>query len=104
MRFAAWSIYLLTLPLAAEFNRTFTVDDMLDVKTGSFAALRDDGQRLAATTSSLRDRTGIDTRSGKSQEIFADRRQVRGLVWSPKGAYLAMRVLEGELFRPVIWN
>jgi dipeptidyl aminopeptidase/acylaminoacyl peptidase len=125
MRFAAWSICLLTLPLAAELNSTFTVDDMLDVKTVSIAALSDDGQWLAATTSSLRDRIGIDnhrfgdptyiapaktdllvidTRSGKSQKIFADRRQVRGLVWSPKATYLAMLALEGDLFRPVIWD
>jgi hypothetical protein len=99
MRFAAWSICLLTVPLAADLNPTFTVDDMLDVKTVSIAALSDDGQWMAATTSSLRDRIGIDnhrfgdptyiapaktdllaidTRSGKSLKIFADRRQVRG--------------------------
>jgi dipeptidyl aminopeptidase/acylaminoacyl peptidase len=125
MRTAAWSVCLLALPLAADLNSTFTVDDMLDVKTVSIGALSDDGQWLAATTSSLRDRIGIDnhrfgdptyiapaktdllvidTGSGKSQKIFADRRQVRGLVWSPKGARLAMLALEGDRFQPVIWD
>jgi len=38
----------------------------------------------------------VDTRSGKSQKLFADRRQVRGLTWSPEGTRLAMLALEGD--------
>jgi len=125
MRFAAWSLCLLALPVAADLNSTFTVDDMLDVKTVAISALSDDGQWLAVTSSSLRDRIGIDnhrfgdptyiapakvdllvidTHSGKSQKVFADRRQVRSLAWSPKGERLAMLALEGDTFRPVLWD
>jgi hypothetical protein len=96
MRFAACLLCLLVLSVAADLATNFTVDDMLDVATVSIAALSDDGQWLAAASGSLRDRIGIDnhrfgdptyiapakidvlivdTRSGKSQKLFPDRRQ-----------------------------
>jgi len=59
MRFAVWFLSLLALAVAADLH-TFTVDDMLDVSTVSIAALSDDGQWIAATSGSLRDRIGID--------------------------------------------
>lgn len=104
---------------------TFSVDDMLDVRTVNLGALSDDGRWLAATSSSLRDRIGIDnhrfgdptyiapnrqdlmvidTQSGTSRKVFADRRQVAGLVWSPGGTRLAMLAMSGAAFVPVIWD
>jgi len=104
---------------------TFSVDDMLDVRTVNIAALSDDGHWLAATSSSLRDRIGIDnhrfgdptyiapnrqdllvidTQSGTSRKVFADRRQVAGLVWSPAGTRLAMLAMSGAGLVPVIWD
>src|SRR5579872_5666898 len=103
----------------------FTVDDMLDVSNISVADVSADGRWIAATSSSLRDRIGIDNsrfgdptyvaphtmdllvidaQTGSSQKIFADRRQVRAVKWSPDGSRLALFVLTGDRFRPVIWT
>ncbi len=103
----------------------FTVDDMLDVATLRAADLSKDGRWLAATSSTLRDRIGIDnSRSGdptyvapsladvliidtqtvRTQRLFPDRRQVRSLKWSPDGSKLALTVLKAELYEPVIWE
>jgi hypothetical protein len=57
------SLYLLvSLVFAAPAGTSipFTVDDMLAVSNISISALSDDGQWLAATSSSLRDRIGVD--------------------------------------------
>ena len=125
MRFAACVFCLLAVSVAADLVTPFTVDDMLDVSTVTIASLSDDGQWLAATSGSLRDRIGIDnhrfgdptyiapsktdvlvidTRTGKSQKLFPDRRQVRGLVWAPKGTRLAMLAVAGDAFQPMIWD
>src|SRR5258707_12106827 len=105
---ARLTICLLALAFTttAANDPTFSVDGMLDVRTVNIAALSDDRPWLAATSSSLRDRIGIDnhrfgdptyiapnrqdllvidTQSGTSRKVFADRRQVAGLVWSPAG-------------------
>ena len=42
--------------------------------------------------------------TGKSQKLFPDRRQVRGLAWSPKGTRLAMLAVAGDAFQPMIWD
>ena len=113
-------------PLAGQTaGSPFTVDDMLDVANVNIADLSDDGRWLAATSSSLRDRIGIDnhrfgdptyiapsvadvwiidTQTGKAQKLFPARQQVRGLKWSPDGSRLAMFVLKSGAFEPVIWN
>ena len=104
---------------------TFTVDDLLDVVNINIASLSDDGRWLAAASGSLRDRIGIDNRrfgdptyiapsvvdvwvidtaSAKSQKLFPGRRQVRGLKWSPDGQKLALMVLKGDRYEPVIWD
>jgi dipeptidyl aminopeptidase/acylaminoacyl peptidase len=103
----------------------FTVDDMLDVVNVNVADLSEDGKWIVATAASLRDRIGIDnsrfgdptynapaladvlvidTLTGKTQKVFASRRQARGLTWSPDGNRLAMLLLEGDGFKPVIWE
>jgi dipeptidyl aminopeptidase/acylaminoacyl peptidase len=115
----------LTFAAIAASDSTFGVDDMLDVRTLNIGALSDNGRWLAATSGSLRDRIGIDnyrfgdptyiapnhqdllvidTQSGASRKVFADRRQVTALAWSPDGARLAMLAMSGDGYAPVIWD
>jgi dipeptidyl aminopeptidase/acylaminoacyl peptidase len=103
----------------------FTVDDLLDVVNINVADLSDDGRWLAATGGSLRDRIGgdnhrfgdptyvapspvevwiIDTETAKAQKLFKDKRQVRGLKWSPDANRLAFLLLKSDAFEPVIWD
>ncbi|MBZ5499814.1 MAG: prolyl oligopeptidase family serine peptidase [Acidobacteriia bacterium] len=103
----------------------FTVDDMLDVVTLRAADLSEDGRWLAATASTSRDRIGIDNsrfgdptyvapsladvliidiQTGKSQKLFPEKRQIRGLKWSPDGSRLVLAVLKGDRYQPVIWE
>jgi dipeptidyl aminopeptidase/acylaminoacyl peptidase len=103
----------------------FAVEDLLDVVNLNVADFSEDGRWIVATSSSLRDRIGIDnhrfgdptyiaptvadvllieTQTGKTQKVFANRRQVRGLKFSPDGSRLAMLVFEGDSFKPVIWE
>jgi dipeptidyl aminopeptidase/acylaminoacyl peptidase len=104
----------------------FTVDDMLDVVSLGIGDLSRDGRWLAVVASTLRDRIGIDnsrfgdptyvapqktqvyvieTGSGKSRALFAEKRQVRNPVWSPDGARLALLALRANgVFEPVIWD
>src|SRR5262249_37901943 len=104
---------------------SFAVDDLLDVTNVNIADVSDDGRWVAATAASLRDRIGIDnsrfgdptyfapsntdvliidTQAGKTQNLFTEKRQVRQLKWSPDGSRLAMLVLKGDLFEPMIWE
>src|SRR5262245_29336615 len=103
----------------------FTVDDLLDVKNFGIADLSLDGRWIAATAASLRDRIGvdnyrfgdptyvapaltevwvIDTQTAKTQKLFQDKRQVRGLKWSPDGSRLALLALKQNVFEPMIWE
>ncbi|HEV8482828.1 MAG TPA: prolyl oligopeptidase family serine peptidase [Blastocatellia bacterium] len=105
----------------------FTVADLLDVVNFNPGDLSDDGRWLAATSSSLRDRLGIDnhrfgdptyvapsfndvwvieTQTAKAQSVFAGspKQQARSLRWSPGASHLAMLVLKGETFTPMIWE
>jgi dipeptidyl aminopeptidase/acylaminoacyl peptidase len=103
----------------------YTVEDILDARNASVADLSADGRWLAVTVAALRDRIGtdnhrwgdptyvapartlvqvIDTRSGERRDVFREPRVVRGLAWSPDGTLLALLLLEGERFRPVIWE
>ncbi|HXF39949.1 MAG TPA: hypothetical protein VN687_09570, partial [Blastocatellia bacterium] len=119
---------LSALPLKApaqSASSAFTVDDMLDVTNMSVADLSDDGRWLVATSASLRDRIGIDnhrfgdptyvapnpvevwiidTQSARAQRLFPTKRQVRGAKWSPDASRLALFVLKGDQFKPVIWE
>jgi len=115
-----------SLPATAQTaSSLFTVDDMLDVTNLNVADLSDDGRWLAVTSGSLRDRIGIDnrrfgdptyiapslvdvwiidTQTSKSQKLFQNKRQVRGLKWSPGGDRLALFILKGDSFEPAIWE
>jgi dipeptidyl aminopeptidase/acylaminoacyl peptidase len=106
-------------------NPAFTVDDMLDVVNVQIADLSEDGRWLAAISGSLRDRIGIDnhrfgdptytppsladvwiidTQTAKAQKLFPNKRQVRGLKWSPDASRLALFALKGDTFEPLIWE
>jgi len=110
---------------AQSASSTFTIDDLFGVANITVADLSDDGRWAAATSGSLRDRIGIDnyrfgdptyiapflsdiwiidTQSGKSQRLFAEKRQVRSLRWSPDASRLALFVRKGDLFEPIIWE
>ncbi len=115
--------FVFALPAFAQSR--FTVDDMLDVATVTVSDVSADGRWIAATSSSVRDRIGIDNsrfgdptyvaphamdllvidaQTGALRKVFADRRQVRGAKWSPDGTRLALFVLGGDRFRPIVWN
>jgi dipeptidyl aminopeptidase/acylaminoacyl peptidase len=103
----------------------FTVEDMLAVANVSVADLSDDGRWLAVTSATLRDRIGIDntrfgdptyhapalndvwiidTQTGQMQRLYSNKRQVRGMKWSPDGAHLALLELRNDSFVPLIWD
>ncbi|HWC75833.1 MAG TPA: hypothetical protein VG778_00130, partial [Blastocatellia bacterium] len=105
----------------------FAVSDLFDIVNVNVGDLSADGRWLAATATSLRDRIGvdnyrfgdptyvapslsevlvIDTQTASTQKIFSGsaKRQVRGLRWSPDASRLAMLVLTGDLFAPMLWE
>src|SRR5262245_32768081 len=109
---------------AAQTNR-FTVDDVLNGSNVSISDVSRDGRWLAVTSATLRDRLGndnrrygdpsylapgsvdllvIDTRNGQSQKVFADRRQVRSMRWSPDGSRLALLARKADGFEALIWD
>ena len=109
----------------APASSSFTANDALDLVTYTVADLTADGRWLAATSTVRRDglivdyrRDGdptyvrpslarvwvIDTRSGDARAVFSDKRNVRSLRWSPDGARLGMLLLDGDAFRPVVWE
>ena len=109
----------------AQTQQPFTVADVLDVATVSIADISDDGRFVALTTTTLRDRIGIDNtrfgdptyiapfntdvlvvdaQTGKSQKLFTEKRQVRQLKWSPDGSRLALLAVKGDAFEPLIWE
>jgi len=122
---AASFTFLLPRLSAQGQSTAFTVDDLLDVVNLSFADLSDDGRWLAATTGSFRDRIGIDnhrfgdptyiapnaidvwiidTQTAKTQKLFPEKRQVRGMQWSPDASRLALLVLNKGVFEPMMWE
>ena len=118
---AASGIALATAPLKTQQGAaqatpaSFSIDDALDIVTYQIGDLSDDGRWLATTSQARRDQLGIDynrsfgdptyiapagmrlwvidTRSGESRAVFPDKRNVRGLAWSPDGSKLAMLLL-----------
>ena len=87
--------------------------------------LSDDGRWAVVTTTTLRDRVGVDNsrygdptyispgvaeisivdlRSGAWRKLFDDRRQARSFAWSPDGARLAFLLRDGDVYRLSIWE
>jgi len=98
---------------------------VLDAAVVNAGDLSADGRWLAGTTISTRNRIGIDntrfqdptyiapsmtdvwvvdTSTGATRKIFTEKRQVRAMKWSPDGSRLALLVLNGGLFEPMIWD
>jgi dipeptidyl aminopeptidase/acylaminoacyl peptidase len=114
-------------PATAGADSLFTAEDGLDIVSYSALDLTSDGRWLAATSQSRRDGLGvdyrrdgdptyirpaasrvwvIDTRSGATRAIYADKRNVRAARWSPDGSRLALLVLDVKsgAYQPVIWE
>jgi dipeptidyl aminopeptidase/acylaminoacyl peptidase len=106
-------------------NTAFTIDDALDMVSYTVADVTKDGKWIAATAASRRDGLGtdyfrdsdptyvrtnrmravvIDVATGAERAIFADKRTVKSLQWSPDGSRVAMLMLRGDVFEPVIWE
>ncbi len=98
---------------------------VLDAAVVTAGDLSADGRWLAGTTSSTRQRIGvdntrfqdptyiapqtadvwvIDTATAAARTIFPDKRQVRAPKWSPDGSQLALFVLRGAVFQPMVWD
>ncbi len=112
-------------PAARAASTSFTAEDALAVMTYSIADLSDDGQWLVVTATSRRDTYGtdyrrdgdpsylrvaptrvlvIDTKTGMSRPVFADKKNVRAARWAPDGRRLAMLIANGDALEPVIWD
>jgi dipeptidyl aminopeptidase/acylaminoacyl peptidase len=98
---------------------------VLDAAVVTAGDLSADGRWLAGTTSSTRQRVGIDntrfqdptyiapqtaevwvieTATAAARKLFPDKRQVRALKWSPDGSQLALFLLRGAAFAPIVWD
>lgn len=103
----------------------FSTQDALGIVTYSVGDLSADGRWLVATSTVRRDGLGVDftrdgdptyirpsnarvwivdTRSGEKRALWPDARNVRSPQWSPDGSRLALLVLRGEAFEPVVWE
>lgn len=103
----------------------FTVDTLLNVANLRIEGLSDDGRFAAVASGRLRDRLGIDnhrfgdptyvapqredlwvidTQTGDRTRVFEDRRQIRGLAWSPGAKYLAAIAVNGDRQELVLWD
>ncbi|HEV8498233.1 MAG TPA: prolyl oligopeptidase family serine peptidase [Gemmatimonadaceae bacterium] len=103
----------------------FTADDALEINTYAIADMSDDGRWVALTQAVRRDSYGtdfrhdgdptyvhpspvrlwsVDARTGERRAVFADKRAVRGMRWSPDGNQLAMLVWSGDVYEPAIWD
>jgi len=112
-------------PLASQSPDSLTPRDLLDVSTANIADLSADGRWLAVTVSARRDQLGadwsrdgdptwirsipsrvlvIDTRTGQQRALWPEKRTVRGAVWSPDGARLALLVLDHDALVVTIWD
>ncbi len=113
------------IPKQASSEARFSVDDMLDVVTLRAVDLSENGRWLVATAATPRDRIGIDNsrygdptyiapsvahvliidiQTGRSRELFPEKRQVRSMKWSPDGTKLALAVLTDQAYEPMIWE
>jgi dipeptidyl aminopeptidase/acylaminoacyl peptidase len=112
---------------ASPKESAFRAEDALDIVTYAVQDLSSDGRWLAATSQVRRDGFGvdyrrdgdptyvrtpsqrvwvIDTERGEQQAIFPDKRNVRGMRWSPDGSRLGMLVFDprSQSYEPAIWE
>ena len=109
----------------AQQDGLFTPNTALDVMSGSVADVTSDGQWLAVTVQSRRDRTDVDhmrfgdptyvspastrvllieTTSGDQEWLFGDPVQVRGLTWSPDDTQLGYFLMVGGQYQLRMYN
>jgi dipeptidyl aminopeptidase/acylaminoacyl peptidase len=119
-----WVLLLAAAPLRAQ-QTSFTTQDVLDVASASVADMSEDGRWAVITTSTLRDRVGIDNyrygdptyvtpgvaelalvdlRTGERRAIFPGKVQVRGVRFSPDGSQVAMLIRDGDWFRMALYD
>jgi dipeptidyl aminopeptidase/acylaminoacyl peptidase len=117
--------FLVPSVVQGQAQRTFTVDDALNVKSASVAAATDDARWLAMTVSTPRGRMGtdhfrfgdptyvgpgsvdlmvMDAETGESQALFNQPVQVQGLSWSPDGDHLAFRRYVDGVVSLHVWD
>ena len=125
MFLALFAAATLALPTTSQRADTLSAADLLDVTAASVADLSDDGRWIALTTNQRRDGLGVvaardgdpsylravpvelhvvDTRTLERRAVFAGKRPVRAMTWSPDGARLAYLELVGERSRIVVWE
>jgi len=120
---------LLSLLFAATVVATpadsLSAKDLLDLSTATVADLSDDGRWIALTTSRRRDALGIvaardgdpsylrvvpvelhavDARTLERRPVFAGKRPVRAMTWSPDGTRLAYLEVIDDRSRIVVWD
>ena len=109
----------------AQQDGLFTPNTALDVMSGSIADVTSDGQWLAVTVQSRRDRTDVDhmrfgdptyvspastrvllieTTSGDQEWLFGDPVQVRGLTWSPDDTQLGYFLMVGGQYQLRVYD
>ena len=109
----------------AQQDGLFTPNTALDVMSGSIADVTSDGQWLAVTVQSRRDRTDVDhmrfgdptyvspastrvllieTISGDQEWLFGDPVQVRGLTWSPDDTQLGYFLMVGGQYQLRVYD
>ncbi len=109
----------------AQQDGLFTPNTALDVMSGSVADVTSDGQWLAVTVQSRRDRTDVDhmrfgdptyvspastrvllieTTSGDQEWLFGDPVQVRGLTWSPDDTQLGYFLMVGGQYQLRVYD
>ena len=109
----------------AQQDGLFTPNTALDVMSGSVADVTSDGQWLAVTVQSRRDRTDVDhmrfgdptyvspastrvllieTISGDQEWLFGDPVQVRGLTWSPDDTQLGYFLMVGGQYQLRVYD
>jgi len=103
----------------------YGVDDLLDTVSLRIADLSEDGRWLAVSSSTQRDRIGIDNyrygdpayiapsfsevwivdlETSGTRKLFPERQQIQSLKWSPNGKYLAFLLLRDGWYRPFVWE
>ncbi len=132
--FAALTLVTASLPAQAakqageSSSRTpsaFTAEDALAIDSHTISDLTNDGRYLAVIETVRRDSYGqdfrrdgdpsytravpsrleiVDTKSGAVQQVFPDKRTVKGARWSPDGKRLAMLLYNGDIFEPAVWD
>lgn len=125
MRYTIALLCAATIARAQTSAPTFTAEDALNINGYSVADLTADGRYLILTNTLRRDSYGqdfrhdgdptytrgipvrvvmVDTRTGAQQFVFADKKPVKNLHWSPDGKRLAMLLYNGDVFEPAIWD